>query len=160
MANVAQCVSEQVEAIRVRSELAWETAVETAGAGYDGGSDEREEAMGDLAEQCDAAYRDAIRALDSGDVAAAVESLESAKSLEDEGGDSSHASEALELLDGLSSVDGGAVQVYVANTYSGIEDSDRGSTIVQGMIYMRDDADGWQASLDEWVSRRVVEVAS
>lgn len=87
-----------IEDLRRASELGWEMAVDTAGAEYPGGSDERAEKMRSMADGCDDAYAEAVAALERGDVEAAIESLEQARGLESDGGDSSHASSALALL--------------------------------------------------------------
>lgn len=88
----------KIEKLQRQSVLAWEMAVETAGPEYAGGSEGKAEAMQSLADECDEAYDAAIAALESGDIDAARTALETAKSLESEGGDASHAISALEVL--------------------------------------------------------------
>lgn len=98
MAN--QIVSE-IKGIQARSAAAWEMAVDTADAEYPGGSVEKAAEMQSLADACDVAYDAAIEALEGqydGWASAAQIHLEEAKSLESDGGDSSHAIEALEAL--------------------------------------------------------------
>ena len=94
MNNVAQ----RIGRLRTQSELAWETAVETAGPEYPGGSEEREASMQSLADGCDDAWQRAEDALEAGDIGAAIEALEEARSLESEGGDDSHARRAIEIV--------------------------------------------------------------
>ncbi len=100
MANVAsiETLRAGISRIRMQSELACETAVETAGAEYPGGSEELEASMQSLADGCDDAWQRAEEALEAGNLSAAREALEEARTLEDEGGDDSHARSALELL--------------------------------------------------------------
>jgi hypothetical protein len=92
----------QIEKLSTLSANAWDMAVETAGPEYDGGSEERAESLRRLADACSDAYDDALLALGREDIDAAVDALETASRLESEGGDSSHADEALELLSDLS----------------------------------------------------------
>lgn len=91
----------QIKQIQAQSVLAWEMAVDTAGPEYDGGSDEKAEKMQSLADSCDEAYDAAIETLEGqyADWARNARAhLEEARSLESEGGDSSHADSALEAL--------------------------------------------------------------
>ena len=98
-------IADRISRLRTQSELAWETAVETAGPDYPGGSEDREASMQSLADACDDAWQRAEVALEASDISAAVEALEKASSLESEGGDDSHSRRALELLAGAQSVE-------------------------------------------------------
>jgi hypothetical protein len=91
----------QIKQIQGWSQAAWGTAIDTAGPEYSGGSAERQEAMRELAESCDAAYDAAIETLEGqyeNWAQNAKHYLEEAKGYESEGGDSSHATMALEAL--------------------------------------------------------------
>ncbi len=63
--------TQRISRLRTQSELAWETAVETAGAEYPGGSEEREASMQSLADGCDDAWQRAEEALEAGNLSAA-----------------------------------------------------------------------------------------
>lgn len=91
-------ISDRIEKLAQSSANAWSMAVETAGPDYLGGSDAAASAMAALADECSDAYEAAGRAVLDGDVIAAESELERARSLEAEGGDDSHARDALEAL--------------------------------------------------------------
>lgn len=67
----------------------WESACEDDDSDYQ-----------ELANDCDDAYAHAVRALEAGDKRRALEALESARSLESDGGDACHAIDAIALVNG------------------------------------------------------------
>jgi hypothetical protein len=95
-------IIEQIRKIQTLSATAWELAVDTAGPEYAGGSRAKAKAMKHLADSCDAEYDAAIECLEGRNADLARQHLESARSLESEGGDDSHAEMALKVLDGHS----------------------------------------------------------
>jgi len=91
----------EIKVFQAWSALAWEMAVDTAGAEYPGGSAEKATEMQSLADACAEAYDAAIECLEGqyeGWAQNAQTHLEEAKSLEADGGDDFHAREALEAL--------------------------------------------------------------
>lgn len=94
-ANRISAVVETIKAARERSELCWEMAADTA----DNATTAAEwQSQG---EACDEHYSDALGAIENGDYAAAIESLEQARSLESDGGDDQHAREAIAAVKSL-----------------------------------------------------------
>lgn len=67
----------------------WESACEDDDSDYQ-----------ELANDCDDAYANAVHALEAGDKKGALEALESARSLESDGGDACHAIDAIALVNG------------------------------------------------------------
>lgn len=98
MTSTNDSILAAVKSAQQHSNAAWGTAVDTAGPGYDGGSEERAADMQSLADECDESYDAAIAALEAGDVEAARAALEQCRRLEGEGGDNSDAAGALESL--------------------------------------------------------------
>lgn len=92
-------IERKIERIQKRSLLAWETAVDTAGPEYAGGSAEKQDEMQSLADESDALYDLLIQDLEAGQISDARERIASIRALESEGGDCSHAVEALEALE-------------------------------------------------------------
>lgn len=100
MTNLIQ----KIQSIQSQSNASWETAVDTAGPDYAGGSEANQDAMQSLADSADISYDNAIAALEMADLDAsnywrAIEELKSARSAESEGGDCSFADEAIELIE-------------------------------------------------------------
>jgi len=93
----------KITRLQMESADGWAMAAETAGPDYQGGSEENEEQIEALASECFDAYEVALNALEEGDLEAAIEALEDARSLEAEGGDASAAIEALEALEAYKS---------------------------------------------------------
>ncbi len=87
MAKVAENLVERVKQLQTLSANLWESAC----------NDDRD--FREQADDTDTAYDDAIEAIEKSDYKTARAELESAKTLEDEGGDSQHAQDALKALD-------------------------------------------------------------
>jgi len=99
-------IERKIERIQKRSLLAWETAVDTAGPEYAGGSSEKQAKMQALADECDALYDALIADLETGQISDARERIASIRSLESECGDCSHAVEALEVIEAYVAAEG------------------------------------------------------
>lgn len=101
MTNLIQ----KIQSIQSQSNASWETAVDTAGPDYAGGSEANQDAMQSLADSADISYDCAIAAPEMADLDASnyrqAEELKSARLAESEDGDSAdYTDEALEIVSG------------------------------------------------------------